>query len=150
MQQKFLLYANACRPSLKEANPEMTIAQLTSRLGESWRKLSAKEKAPYQKEAEARRAQYIKEKTTYDNWKRENAPPKRPQKAFLLYSSARRPQLQKRMPDATFANVARVLGQEWQSMGEGKKAQFVVKATSLREKYLQEKEAWDSARASGW
>ena len=142
----FLLYANDKRPALKAKNPEFTIAQLAINLGKQWRNLSAKAKSPYEAQAEARRNQYLKEKAAYDKEKAANAPPKRPPTGFLCYSSHRRPQLQKRMKGATVAQIAKVLGQEWKAMPEGRKKPYLEKAKELREDYLVEKEAWDAAR----
>lgn len=47
--------------------------------------------------------------------------PKRPLSAFMYYSQKQRPNVKKENPNASFADVARILGEQWKALTASEK-----------------------------
>lgn len=62
----FMFFSQEQREKIKKSNPEATFGQLGKLLGEAWKELNDKDKAPYVKKAEADKARYEKEKAKYE------------------------------------------------------------------------------------
>ncbi|CAG8481904.1 8638_t:CDS:10 [Ambispora gerdemannii] len=60
---------------------------------------------------------------------------KRPPNAFLIYSSERRPQLQKLDPNLQTSLVSKKLGEEWKNMDPSVKERYNEKALKLKEDF---------------
>ena len=62
----FLHYAQAKRQLFKEEFPKLTHKQIISKLGETWNKLSAKEKEPFEEKAKQDKVRYEDQKADYE------------------------------------------------------------------------------------
>jgi len=60
---------------------------------------------------------------------------KRPMNAFLIFSSERRPELQKLDPSMTTAMQSKILGDEWAKMDEKKKIEYTERAKLLKSEF---------------
>ncbi|OII71578.1 HMG box family protein [Cryptosporidium andersoni] len=60
----FMFYANHRRPAITAENPSLRsqVAEVAKILGEEWRAMNESEKAPFQKQADADKKRYEKEK----------------------------------------------------------------------------------------
>ncbi|CAG8435485.1 5748_t:CDS:10 [Diversispora eburnea] len=63
--------------------------------------------------------------------------PKRPMNAFIIFSSERRPELQKNDPNMQTAQVSKILGEEWQNMDPARKDHYNARARQLKEDFKQ-------------
>ncbi|CAG8590364.1 7804_t:CDS:2, partial [Ambispora leptoticha] len=63
--------------------------------------------------------------------------PKRPMNAFIIFSSERRPELQKNDPNMQTAQVSKILGEEWQNMDSARKDHYNERARQLKEEFKQ-------------
>ncbi|CAG8752017.1 4588_t:CDS:2, partial [Acaulospora colombiana] len=57
--------------------------------------------------------------------------------AFILFSSERRPELQKNDPNMQTAQVSKILGEEWKSMDTSRKEHYNVRAKQLKDEFKQ-------------
>ncbi|CEO95459.1 HMG box domain-containing protein [Plasmodiophora brassicae] len=58
----YMFFVQANRVKIKEDNPDATFGELGKILGQKWKELDEKEKAPYEKLAAADKARYEKDK----------------------------------------------------------------------------------------
>ncbi|KAL4440420.1 hypothetical protein ABPG75_003421 [Micractinium tetrahymenae] len=62
----YMFFAADKRKELKESQPDLKLGEIGKATGEAWKGLSDKDKAPYQKKADADKARYEKEKAAYE------------------------------------------------------------------------------------
>jgi len=65
----YILYSNSRREALKKEQPNLDHKQIIQTLSKEWNALSESAKAPFNKQAEAEKARYIKEKEAYSKKK---------------------------------------------------------------------------------
>ena len=63
-----------------------------------------------------------------------------PRSAYLLFSAATRPQLKQDSPDATFAELSKMLGEMWKAMDKQEHKQWKQQSEEDKERYRQEME----------
>lgn len=82
-----------------------------------------KKKAPAKKRAAKEPKTKKGAKKTAKKTKKKKDPnaPKRPLSAFMFYSQKHRPLVKKENPEATFADVAKILGEQWKALDESQK-----------------------------
>ena len=99
----FMFFLIDRRPAMQKANPQMRIAEISKQLGETWRGMTAKDKAPYDKKAAADKARYEKEMADY----KPPYKPKRAMVAFMFFSIERRPSTRIRASRRSASSSAR-------------------------------------------
>ena len=99
----FMFFSIDRRPAMQKANPQMRIAEISKLLGETWRGMTAKDKAPYDKKAAADKALYEKEMADY----KPPYKPKRAMVAFMFFSIERRPSTRIRASRRSASSSAR-------------------------------------------
>lgn len=62
----FMFYVQDNRLRVKENNPDFKAVDITKKLGEEWRGLNEKQKAPYQKKSEDDKARYLRQMEVYN------------------------------------------------------------------------------------
>lgn len=67
----FMFYTIEQRPQVRSEFPHLSVTEVTRRMGESWRKLTATEKEPFEKRARQERERYNKEMTDFKASKQE-------------------------------------------------------------------------------
>jgi len=95
-----------------------------------WNDLSNQDKERYDEEMK----QFKKTTRRKDRRKDPNAP-KRPMSAFLAFSNERRGALKKEYPEASNADLSRMLAKMWKEAPSVFKAPFIEKEKELRERY---------------
>lgn len=64
--------------------------------------------------------------------------PKRPLSTFFLFSQDERPKIKKDNPSLSVADIAKVIGERWRSIGDDKKRQYEERARQEKERYDRE------------
>lgn len=69
--------------------------------------------------------------------------PKKATSAFFFYNQARRKTVKDTVSSLSTTEVAKLIGQEWRSMGEEEKAIYIEQASKDRERYDRQKKEFD-------
>jgi hypothetical protein len=64
--------------------------------------------------------------------------PKRPLSTFFLFSQDERPKIKKDNPSLSVADIAKLIGERWRSIGDDKKRQYEERARTEKERYDRE------------
>ncbi|KAJ1735832.1 Non-histone chromosomal protein 6 [Coemansia biformis] len=80
-------------------------------------------------------------KVTKRRAKKDASAPKRPLAAYMFFSQAKRPTVQKENPNATFGEIGRLLGDMWKSMDDKAKKPYQELAAKDKVRYEAEKAA---------
>jgi HMG (high mobility group) box len=129
--------------------PQTTdIAKLVS---EAWREMGAEEKDSWEQKARKDKARYEVEKAMYKGpWKipankrtpKDPTAPKRPMSAFLAFSNKRRAGLKRENPDATNADLSKMLSKTWKEAPDELRKKYMEEEAALRATYKVEMAKW--------
>jgi hypothetical protein len=120
-------------------------------VSEAWRELKPDEKEKWEERARQDKARYEMEKAMYKGpWKipankrtpKDPAAPKRPMSAFLAFSNKRRAALKRDTPDASNADLSKMLSRTWKEAPEAVRKKYMEEEASLRQKYKFEMGKW--------
>jgi len=64
--------------------------------------------------------------------------PKRPLSTFFLFSGDERPKIKKDNPSLSVADIAKLIGERWRSIGEDKKRHYEERARVEKDRYERE------------
>ena len=124
------------------------IAKLVS---EAWRELEPDQKEIWEKKAQKDKARYEVEKAMYKGpWKvpankrtpKDPTAPKRPMSAFLAFSNKRRAALKRQHPDATNADLSKMLSKTWKEAPEELRRKYMDEEAELRQTYKVSMAKW--------
>ena len=124
------------------------IAKLVS---EAWREMPPEEREGWEEKARQDKARYEMERSLYKGpWKipankrtpKDPSAPKRPMSAFLAYSNKRRAALKRQHPDATNADLSKMLSKTWKELSMDLKSKYMEEEAELRAKYKVEMAKW--------
>ena len=105
-----------------------------------WEDIATKDKARYEAERQAYKGPW-KVPANKRTPKDPNAP-RRPASAFLSYSNRRRAALKRQHPDATNADLSKMLSKSWKELPPDEKSVYVEAELELRAKYKVEMATW--------
>ena len=120
-------------------------------VSEAWREMGAEEKEDWEKKARKDKARYEVEKSLYKGpWKvaankrtpKDPSAPKRPMSAFLAFSNKRRAGLKREHPDATNADLSKMLSVSWREAPLELKKKYMDEEAGLRATYKVEMAKW--------
>jgi HMG (high mobility group) box len=113
--------------------------------------MPSEEKELWEKKARKDKARYEVEKAMYKGpWKipankrtpKDPTAPKRPMSAFLAFSNKRRAALKREHPNATNADLSKMLSQSWKEAPDDIRSKYVEEEASLRSHYKTEMGKW--------
>ncbi|KAF0038574.1 hypothetical protein F2P81_009058 [Scophthalmus maximus] len=140
----YAYFVQTCREEHKKKHPEASVnfAEFSKKCSERWRTMSAKEKGKFEDLARQDKARYEREMMSYTparggkkkKFKDPNAP-KRPPSAFFIFCADFRPKVKGETPGLTIGDVAKRLGEMWNSTAAEDKQPYEKKAAKLKEKY---------------
>ena len=113
--------------------------------------MGAEEKEEWEKKARKDKARYEVEKSLYKGpWKvpankrtpKDPTAPKRPMSAFLAFSNKRRAGLKREHPDATNADLSKMLSKTWKEAPLELKSKYMEEEAALRATYKVEMAKW--------
>jgi len=144
-QSAYMCYANAERPNLKAAHPDMTFGELGKKLGAQWNELSADEKKQYEELAAKDKLRFEEEGgvTKTKGRKRKQEGPKKALSAYMFFAQEWRPKLAEENSDATFGELGKLVGAKWQELSAEEKKPYAKKNKEDKERYAQELEDWE-------
>ena len=103
---------------MKEANPEVSMTDMSKLLGAKWQEMSAEEKAPYEEQAAVAKEEHAKEKEAYDLANPQvvkPSPPKKAQSSFMIFSNEMRAEVKEANPAASFGDMGKIIGARWKA-----------------------------------
>ncbi|XP_034034108.1 high mobility group protein B1a isoform X2 [Thalassophryne amazonica] len=151
----YAYFVQTCREEHKKKHPDASVnfAEFSKKCSERWKTMSAKEKGKFEDMAKLDKARYEREMMNYvpvkggkkKKFKDPNAP-KRPPSAFFIFCSEARPQVKSESPGLTIGDIARRLGEMWNSKSAEDKQPYEKRAAKLKERYEKDVAAY---RATG-
>ncbi|XP_005808478.1 high mobility group-T protein-like [Xiphophorus maculatus] len=140
----YAYFVQTCREEHKKKHPDASVnfAEFSKKCSERWKTMSAKEKGKFEDLAKQDKARYEREMLSYvparggkkKKFKDPNAP-KRPPSAFFIFCSEFRPKVKGENPGLSIGDVAKRLGEMWNSTASEDKQPYEKKADKLKEKY---------------
>lgn len=102
--------------------------------------MSDKEKSRFDDMAKQDKVRYDQEMMHYmpggkRGKKKDPNAPKRPPSGFFLFCSDHRPQIKAQYPSLGIGDVAKKLGEQWNSLTDSNKQPYLIKANKLKDKY---------------
>jgi hypothetical protein len=147
----YLFFCIEQRPVLKENNKKLSATEITSKLGEQWKTLSAKAKVKYEKMSQQDKVRYDEEMKSYTppatsdedekpkRSKKDRTGPKRPLSAYMFFCKEQRDVIKQEHPDMNGKDVTSELGRRWKELSEEDKKPFLKKQESDKARYTSEK-----------
>jgi hypothetical protein len=152
----YFFYAAKRRDDYTKAGSTLSMLDKSKQIGIDWKALTDKEKAPYNKLAEADKIRAANDKANYTapekssgdsssdddkpkkkKQKREKDPnaPKRPMNGYMLYVASQRPGLKEKSPGLKPTEITTLLGSQWKAMSEAEKKPFEKKSAEDKAAY---------------
>eukprot|EP01135_Chromosphaera_perkinsii_P007243 Nk52_evm51s745 gene=Nk52_evmTU51s745 len=148
----FIFFGNEIRPKVKQQNPECKITEIASIIGKLWGELSDRDKAKFNRLAEADKIRYRREMDTYvppppvrgkgKRAKKDPNAPKRACSAFMFFANDIRPALRLQYPDKKITEIATIIGQRWRNLSEKHKGPYDKLAQQDKLRYDREMTQW--------
>lgn len=113
--------------------------------------MGSEEKESWEKKARKDKARYEVEKAMYKGpWKvpankrtpKDPSAPKRPMSAFLAFSNKRRAALKRQNPNATNADLSKMLSKQWKEADDDIRRKYIDEEAKLRAHYKEEMAKW--------
>jgi len=153
----FIFFSNHRRPLIKQANPDLTFGELAKQVSIEFKALTSNDMKKWQDKAAKDKVRYLREMEKYvppsdsdDSDSESEAPrkkskakqkkkdpnaPKKGMSAFMFYSVATRPILKKQHPNATFGELAKLVGRSFKELSEKEMKKWKDKAAQDKKRY---------------
>jgi len=167
-QSAYMFFAKDARKRIREENPDASFGEIGKLVGEAWKKCSDEDKKKYQAMAQEDTARYKKEMSNYsapamsddsDDGGKKKKPtkdpnaPKKPKTSYMHFNTAMRPLVAKENPDASFTDMAKLVGDKWKNVSPSEKAKYEEMAKEDKARYQREMKDYvppkDSSSGSG-
>ncbi|XP_029111438.1 high mobility group protein B1-like isoform X2 [Scleropages formosus] len=132
----------SCREEHKKKHPDASInfSEFSKTCSERWKAMSAKEKVKFEDLAKQDKVCYEREMESYvppKGMKRTKDPsvPKRPPSALFIFCAGHFPKIKSGNPGLSIGDIAKKLGEMWNSTSAEDKQPYEEKAAKLKEKY---------------
>uniref|UniRef100_H0WW77 High mobility group protein B3 n=1 Tax=Otolemur garnettii TaxID=30611 RepID=H0WW77_OTOGA len=136
----YAFFVQTCREEHKKKNPEVPVnlAEFSKKCSERWKATSGKEKSKSDEMAKADKVCCDREVKDYGpakgGKKKDPNAPKTPPSGFFLFCSEFRPKIKSTNPGISIGDVAKKLGEMWNSLSDSEKQPYITKAAQLKEK----------------
>jgi hypothetical protein len=150
-----MFYCSSHRAQVMREFPEHKFAEVGRVLGERWLQLSEEQKQPYYRLNEDDRERYrtaVQELSDLsedsdvpvEKEKKKRRPrreaPKRALTAYIFFAQDERPRVRTEFPDASFADVARILGERWNAISAEERRPYERKCAEDKSRFFEEKQ----------
>ena len=153
----YMFFSSDFRDKVKAQHPNASFGELGRMLGDMWKAMDERQKAPYEKKAVADKERYQAEKKVWDlrpkpqvvrgtgkRSKKDPNAPKKPMGAYMFFCAANREQLKANNPNASFGEIGRMLGDMWKGIDERNRVPYEKKAEADKARYEKEKKAYEA------
>ena len=154
----YMFFSSDFRDKVKAQHPNASFGELGRMLGDMWKAMDERQKAPYEKKAVADKERYQAEKKVWDarpkppvvrgaqgkRSKKDPNAPKKPMGAYMFFCAANREQLKANNPNATFGEIGRMLGDMWKQIDERNRVPYQKKADTDKLRFEKEKKAYEA------
>lgn len=153
----YQFWSKDARPKIVKEHPEAKAKDVMKLLGEAWKKVPEKKRAPYQKKANADKERYNKAMEEYKKTHATTASatsskstPRKPRgpNMYTMYCRAHRDTLKKEHPKWSAKQVSDELNKRWKAMTDAEKASYKPQEEE-KEEESEEVEAESSEDADG-
>lgn len=155
----YVLFSIDKRKDLKDEGLEFN--EMTKRLGEEWKKVSAKDRKKYEKRAAKDKLRYEEEMKAHrekypdleDNKKtkrrrKKEGEPKNPRNPYIFFSNAERSNVKAENPDMAPKDIMVELGKMWREATDKSKSKYRELAANDKTRYEKEMKKWNAAQSS--
>jgi len=126
-------------------------------VSETWKNLDPSERRVWEEKARLDKERYEREKLSYKgpwkvkapprkSWSKDPSAPKKPMSAYLSFSNSKRIMVKQMYPNASNAQVSKILSVMWRDAPASVKQGFIDQEAQLREEYKTEVAAWRSRK----
>eukprot|EP00566_Odontella_aurita_P018252 CAMPEP_0113537072 /NCGR_PEP_ID=MMETSP0015_2-20120614/6623_1 /TAXON_ID=2838 /ORGANISM="Odontella" /LENGTH=326 /DNA_ID=CAMNT_0000436527 /DNA_START=132 /DNA_END=1112 /DNA_ORIENTATION=+ /assembly_acc=CAM_ASM_000160 len=144
-QSSYMFFAKDARAKIKEENPDASFGETGKMVGQAWQKLSDGDKKQYADMALVDKERYKREMADYSSpsddsdddkkkVKDKNAP-KKPKTSFMFFSTTIRPTVKEQNPDASFTELAKLIGKKWKNISVSEKKKYEAMSKEDSERY---------------
>lgn len=147
----YILFSIECREAIKRQLPSQAkVTEIMSKIAETWRKLSEKERRHWEALAERDRARYDSEMSRYQGPlkvprvrpRRYPDQPKRATSAFMQFVRSVKARVRQQHPEMSNSEIMKMLTEQWRSASKEDKLPFLEKEREERAIYKTAMEQW--------
>ncbi|OUM61098.1 hypothetical protein PIROE2DRAFT_27851, partial [Piromyces sp. E2] len=149
----YLLFNRSTRPKIKSEHPDISVSEVSKRVGEAWKFLPEEEKNKFyeeakrlrkdfdniQKLAKAQRESFRGKKINPAN---DPSQPKHPSSGFLFFLREVRPQYTAKYPKNSLGPISKMISAAWKELSAEDKAKYIQKSEEDKKRYAIEMEMW--------
>lgn len=142
----------------RAAFPSTQTTDIAKMVSQEWREMQPADKSVWEEKSrldkdryEAEKARFKIQRPSKQGGKRilkDPDAPKRPMSAFLAFSNQRRAELKRKNPQATNADLSKMLSKQWKELGAETKNKYVEEEARLRKKYKGDIATWRRKKAA--
>jgi len=164
----YMGFSGAMRNKMREEFPELSMQQLTQKIGERWSNMTEEEKIPFVRMADLDKVRYAREKammlegegawsmpptpsgstaTTPSSSKKDRIGPKKALTPYMGFSGAMRNKMREEFTDLTMQQLTQKIGQRWSSLSDEEKIPYVNMAQRDKVRYVREKAEFEDQQA---
>eukprot|EP00041_Stephanoeca_diplocostata_P026683 m.723326 g.723326 ORF g.723326 m.723326 type:complete len:231 (+) comp23019_c4_seq1:238-930(+) len=153
----FMFFSVAMRPKVQAEYPHLSFGDRAKKLSELWKNLSPQERKVYEDKTEQDKLRHAEEMRLYvpnpdlpkpRKRKRQRAEgePKKPLPTYLLFARDVRAGLKAEHPNASVAEIARMIGEQWRNLSSDEAQAYRDRYAIDRENFMEKKEAFRQSR----
>ncbi|KAG5260764.1 hypothetical protein AALO_G00296220 [Alosa alosa] len=138
----YAYFVQTCHEEHKKKTPEIPVnfTEFSKKCSGRWKMMTEKEKSKFEDLARQDKVRYDQEMMHYNpgnkrGKKKDPNAPKRPPSGFFIFCSDHRPKIKAQFPGLGIGDVAKKLGEIWNSLPDGSKQPYLQKANKLKDKY---------------
>jgi len=158
----YMFFSNVKRKELKKSRPDLKFGDIARAISVEYKKLSPDELKEFEDMAKADKRRYAKdmegytpppkseksEKTPTKKAKKDPNAPKKPMTSFMYYSTENRSRVKKENPDASFGEIAKIIGLKFRELDGEELKKYTSKASADKERYRKAMEKYEGAPKS--
>jgi hypothetical protein len=149
----YKLYTASIRAETKAKNPEISFGEMSKVLADKWNSLSSTEKLKFEELSQKDKARYTEEMSKYEppedaseeevtaKKKKKTKDPNAPKgrlNVFMSFSNDMRPKIKEENPEASFLQIASILGEKYKQLTPSQKAKYQKIADQDKARYEKE------------
>jgi hypothetical protein len=121
----YIIFCTEQRSKIKKENASLSATEVTTRLGQMWKSLSADQKKKYEQLSLKDKERYTQEmKDAGLVTEKKSDKPKRPLSSYILFCQEQRAHVKSKNPNATGTQITTLLGQMWKELSQEDKARY--------------------------